>query len=439
MGFFLFLSLMNEEISRIYQVFKKHPFIATDSRTVVQNAIFFALKGESFNGNDFAMEALQNGAASAVVDEQVPFTDERIIKVNNVLDTLQQLATFHRRSLGLKIIAITGSNGKTTTKELINRVLSAKFRTLATSGNLNNHIGVPLTLLALTPEIEIGVIEMGANHQGEIAMLCNIAQPDSGIITNVGKAHLEGFGGFEGVVKAKTELYSYLRENDGLVFLNLENEHLKKAAMNIRSFSYGTKNANCTGEIISHQPFLTIRCNVSGTNIIIASKLVGKYNFENLMAAVCIGLYFKISPIDIQSAIESYEPSNNRSQLTKTSDNTLILDAYNANPSSMKASIENFAESNYQNKILILGDMFELGNEALNEHADLIELIKQLGFIKTFLVGPIFYEVNKSGAFISFASTYHLEKYLKENPIKGSTILLKGSRKMQLEKIVKLL
>jgi UDP-N-acetylmuramoyl-tripeptide--D-alanyl-D-alanine ligase len=439
MGFFLFLFPMNEEILRIYQIFAKHPVIATDSRSVVKDAIFFALKGETFNGNDFALEALQRGAIAAIVDEPVACGNKLVIQVINVLETLQQLAAFHRKSLGTKIIAVTGSNGKTTTKELINRVLSNKFHTIATKGNLNNHIGVPMTLLSLTSDIELGIIEMGANHQGEIAALCKIAEPDFGIITNVGKAHLEGFGSFEGVVKAKTELYRYLESSNGLVFINSGNKYLKEVLGSLRSITYGINNADCQGEIISHQPFLTIGFTIKGQSCIIESKLVGKYNFENLMAAVCIGSYFKVPLSDIKSSIELYEPSNNRSQLIKTTSNTLILDAYNANPSSMKASIGNFAESNYENKVLILGDMFELGIEANKEHADLIALIEQLGFKKTFLVGTIFYGLNKSDRFASFTSISQLEEYFRTNPIKNSTILIKGSRKMQLEKIVNLL
>jgi UDP-N-acetylmuramoyl-tripeptide--D-alanyl-D-alanine ligase len=439
MGFFLFLSFMNDNIFKLYQVFKANPVITTDSRMIQPGSIFFALQGDQFNGNDYAIEALQKGAVLAVVDQPFNEKDNRLFRVTNVLETLQQLAAYHRTKLKVKIIAITGSNGKTSTKELTHRVLSEKYKTIATKGNLNNHIGVPLTLLALKPENDFGLIEMGANHPGEIATLCTIAQPDYGIITNVGKAHLEGFGSFEGVVKAKTELYTYLKNTGGSVFINSGNEHLLESAKGLSSFSYGKNEADCLGEILSVQPFLTVRCRTEGESYTINTRLVGKYNFENIMAAVCIGTYFKVSPQSIKNSIESYEPSNNRSQLLKTQHNTVILDAYNANPSSMKAALENFADSDYKNKVLILGDMFELGAVSKNEHAELIELIENLGIRKAFLTGPFFNEANNEGKFVSFNSVQLLEQFIRANPLKDCTVLLKGSRKMQLEKIVNLL
>ena len=299
---------MKEDISRLYQIFSDHPYISTDSRSIRIGSIFFALKGDSFNGNDFALEALGQGASFAVIDEPPKVNDNRLFMVQNVLETLQELAAYHRKKLGLKILAITGSNGKTTTKELINSVLSTKYNTLATSGNLNNHIGVPLTLLRLTSENEIGVIEMGANHAGEIASYCEIAQPDYGIITNVGKAHLEGFGSFEGVIKAKTELYNYLQKSGGKIFINSGNSHLVKASGLVNQYSYGIENADCLGEIITNQPYLEIRCKFGEHIITIKSKLIGKYNFENILAAVCIGSYFQVPPDLIRQSIESYEP-----------------------------------------------------------------------------------------------------------------------------------
>ena len=365
--------------------------------------------------------------------------DNRLFRVKDVLKTLQELATFHRQKLGLKVLAITGSNGKTTTKELIQRVLLKKFKSHATEGNLNNHIGVPLTLLSLTTDHQIAVIEMGANHPGEIAALSEIARPDYGIITNVGKAHLEGFGSFEGVVKAKTELYSYLRKSSGKVFINSDNDRLVEAAQGITSYSYGSMNADCIGNIIGIHPYIAVKCDINGRSIPIQTKLIGKYNFENVMAAVGIGSYFEISPNDIREAIESYEPSNNRSQMIQTPNNTVILDAYNANPSSMVAAVENFAESNFSNKVLILGDMAELGIESEKEHLTLIDSLQYANIKEGILVGPIFHKVSKNKFFTSFDSIDRLAEHMKTHPFKNCTILLKASRKMQLEKIVNLL
>lgn len=427
---------MKEDITALYRIFCDHPYISTDSRSIGKGSIFFALKGASFNGNDFALEALEKGASFAVIDEPPKSEDRRLYRVKNVQASLQELATFHRKQLGLKIIAITGSNGKTTTKELIHSVLSTKYNTLATSGNLNNHIGVPLTLLRLTSQNEIGVVEMGANHLGEIASYCEIAQPDYGIITNVGKAHLEGFGSFEGVIKAKTELYKYLQKTGGKVFLNGDNNYLVNAAGAINKYSYGTENADCTGKIITSHPYLELQCKFEGKDITIKSKLIGKYNFENILAAVCIGSYFKIPPELIQASIASYIPSNNRSQLVKTATNTVILDSYNANPSSMHAALENFNESDYKNKIVILGDMAELGAESETEHTRLVNLILAHGFDKVFLVGPNFEKAVVTNRFQNFASVELLGDYLANNPMKNSAILIKGSRKMQMEKIL---
>jgi len=427
---------MKEYISRLYRIFSDHPFISTDSRSIREGSIFFALKGESFNGNDFALKALEKGASFAVIDEPQKVNDNRLFMVENVLETLQELAAYHRKKLGLKIIAITGSNGKTTTKELIHSVLSTRYNTLATTGNLNNHIGVPLTLLRLTTDHEIGVIEMGANHPGEIAAYCEIAQPDFGIITNVGKAHLEGFGSFEGVIKAKTELYNYLQKTGGKIFINSGNSHLVKAAASKDNYSYGIENADCMGEIIIGQPFLELQCKFGKQDITIKSKLIGKYNFENIMAAVSIGSYFQVPPDLIRQSIESYEPSNNRSQLVKTATNLVILDSYNANPSSMNVALENFKESDFKNKIVILGDMAELGAESEAEHASLVNLIQQLGFDGVILVGPNFRNADNSKKFMNFNTVELLCDYLAKNPIKGSSILIKGSRKMKMEKII---
>lgn len=430
---------MNENIPQLYKLYKKYPVISTDSRNIIPGSIFFALKGDTYNGNEYAVEALSKGAVLAVVDKEFSEQNNRLFRVENVLKTLHDLATFHRQMLGLKVLAITGSNGKTTTKELIQRVLSKKFKSLATQGNLNNHIGVPVTLLSLKPDYETAIIEMGANHAGEIAALCEIARPNYGIITNVGKAHLEGFGSFDGVVRAKTELFAYLRKNHGQVFLNSGNDHLVKAAYNLNKFSYGTENADCVGEIRDSKPFLTIECNIRGKSVLIQTKLIGKYNFENVLAAVAIGSFFEISPEDIREAIESYEPTNNRSQILNTANNTIILDAYNANPSSMRAAVENIIESNFKNKVLILGDMAELGSESEKEHEVLINLLQNVSLKELMLVGPIFHKVNNNRAIKSFESINSLSEYLTKNPIKACTILLKASRKMELEKIVNLL
>jgi UDP-N-acetylmuramoyl-tripeptide--D-alanyl-D-alanine ligase len=431
--------MKENKVQELYNIFRKNPLIITDSRKVVPGTLFFALKGETFNGNDFALEALQKGALIVVVDRHFKQKDLRLFQVENVLATLQNLATFHRQKLGLPVLAITGSNGKTTTKELIQRVLSKKFNSFATEGNLNNHLGVPLSLLSLTESHEFAVIEMGANHQGEIAALCEITQPDYGMITNVGKAHLEGFGSLQGVIKAKTELYIYLRKRRGTIFINSGNDHLLKAAFGLSSYSYGNQNAACIGKIIPSQPYLAIECKVNGLSFQLHTKLIGKYNFENILAAVAIGTYFKISLDDIREAIESYEPSNNRSQVIKTASNTLILDAYNANPSSMNASIENFTDSCFQKKVVILGDMAELGAGSEKEHLAILDLLQKANFLDTFLVGPLFYALNKNKAFKSFESIVPLMEYLRKHPIRDCTLLLKASRKMQLEKIVNVL
>jgi len=431
---------MESTIKRIYEVYLKCPQVTTDSRNIPQNSIFFALKGENFNGNIFAVEALKKGAVLAVVDEVVSGYDDQIVLVDSVLETLQNLAKHHRIQLGIKVIGITGTNGKTTTKELIQCVLKKKYNSFATYGNLNNHIGVPLTLLSLTNDHEIAVVEMGANHIGEIAELCNIASPDFGIVTNVGKAHLEGFGSFEGVIKAKTELYSFIRNTGGMIFVNNENEILIQHAEGIDIIMYGIKKpTNCYGEHISDFPFVDIRCTIDYTSFNIKSKLVGGYNFENLLAAVCIGNYFGVGISDIQDAIESYQPTNNRSQIINTTKNTLILDAYNANPSSMKAAIGNFVMGGFKNKVLLLGDMAELGVESSQEHSSILKFIKSSNFNDVILIGPEFFEANKSFGYSAMKDKEQLEDLLKELNLKNATLLIKGSRKMQLEQITYLL
>jgi len=431
---------MDSMIKHLYKIYLKYPEVTTDSRNIPNDSIFFALKGENFNGNDFAREALKKGAVFAIVDEAVADTENRIIRVDDVLETLQALAKFHRKLLGLKVIGITGTNGKTTTKELVQCVLKKKYNSYATIGNLNNHIGVPLTLLSLTKAHDIAVVEMGANHIGEIAQLCEIALPDFGIITNIGKAHLEGFGGFQGVIQTKTELYRFVRNSGGKIFINKDNELLLSHADGIETVSYGkSEPADCIGEFVKDFPHLDLKCLFKGKSQLIKSQLVGRYNFENVLAAICIGNYFDVPISDIQVAIETYKPTNNRSQIVQTENNTLILDAYNANPSSMNAAIENFASGDFKNKVLLLGDMAELGVESRAEHMAILELLQSLAFDKVILIGPEFAYANLSFGYPATEDMAQLKELLKNNRFKEATILIKGSRKMQLEQITPLL
>ncbi len=428
---------MESTIVRLYETYIKYPRVSTDSRNIPVDSIFFALKGESFNGNDFALDALKKGAKLAVVDDPGLKQDEKLFFVEDVLAALQQLALYHRKMLGLRVIAITGTNGKTTTKELVQRVLKQKYNSKATQGNLNNHIGVPLTLLSMTKEIEFAVVEMGANHIGEIAQLCEIARPDFGLITNIGKAHLEGFGSLEGVKTAKTELYNFIRKNDGIVFINSDNEVLLEAGNNIRSVTYGSgKEAYCSGEIVERFPYVNLEFESAGAKYALDSKLLGEYNFENIMAAVCMGKYFNVSVNNIIKAIETYQPANSRSQVIETENNLIILDAYNANPSSMKAAIDNFQTGDYKNKVLILGDMMELGKDSEKEHQNILENVETIGFKDVFLVGQLFMKARSSIKYDCFESSDKFLEYLQKHPLKGKTILLKGSRKVQLEKVV---
>lgn len=423
--------------SKLYQIFKQYPCVVTDTRKVVPNSIFFALKGANFNGNKFAESALEQGCAYAVVDEKEFAKDDRFILVEDVLTSLQNLAREHRRMLGLPILAITGTNGKTTTKELVNTVLQCKYKTYATQGNLNNHIGVPLTLLSMTEETEFGVVEMGANHPEEIKFLCEIAEPDFGIITNVGKAHLEGFGSFEGVKKTKKELYDYLA-GKGKVFVNMDNEHLMGMLNDQEIITYGnSEEAFSKAKFLQASPYLVIELRSALVGkLYIKTKLIGGYNFENALAAVTVGRYFKIQEADVKVALESYEPSNNRSQLKKTENNVLFLDAYNANPTSMSAAIHNFAELNMKNKLLILGDMLELGDDTDSEHQQLLDLIKEKELSDVYLVGEIFTRINANYQFQSFAKTDDLLERLNEEQLKNFYILIKGSRGIQLERVI---
>ena len=426
------------DIEQLYQHFAVCTSVTTDSRNCPEGSLFFALKGENFDGNKFAFSSLEQGCRYAVIDDPQYAIDGRFLVVDNCLEALQQLAKEHRRRLKTSIIGITGTNGKTTTKELIASVLSEKFNTLYTQGNLNNHIGVPLTLLGLRPEHEMAVVEMGANHPGEIRTLVNIACPDFGIITNVGKAHLEGFGSFEGVIRTKGELYDYIRDNGGSLFVNLDNQILNDLSEDIPRFGYSLKSESAliSGRIIAGGAFLQLVWKVSGESkeYAVKTSLIGEYNAENVLAAICIGLHFGVAPEQINRALEEYQPTNNRSQFKKTAKNELIIDAYNANPTSMNASINNFRHMNAIKKAVILGDMFELGDQSDEEHAKIVSLLKECNFDKVILVGDRFAAIPSN--FIKIADTPSLIEYIGQEPIEGYTVLVKGSHGMRLDKCV---
>ncbi len=429
-------------IEELYGIFKQHPVISTDTRKISEDCLFFALKGENFDANTFALQAIEQGAAFAIVDERGLPKHSQFIFVDNVLQTLQELANYHRRTLNIPVVGLTGTNGKTTTKELINAVLSQNFKTSATLGNLNNHIGVPLTLLAVTPDTEVAIVEMGANHQKEIELLCSIAAPDYGLITNVGKAHLEGFGGFEGVKKGKGELYDFLAKSGGTVFINQDNLYLMEMAQS-RNFKqiiyYGTSaNAYVSGRLIANDPYLTVEWSEGSNKHIVKSQLTGIYNFENILAAIAIGKKFGLTVEQINQGIGSYQPNNNRSQIIKTAKNTVIGDFYNANPSSMAVAIENIAKLAADNKIVILGDMFELGEESEIEHKLLVEKAEESDFTKILFVGKEFFK-NQNDNAVFLKSLEELKNYLQENPIHNALVLLKGSRGMKLEQVVEYL
>lgn len=420
-------------IQDIHNLFLQCSSLSIDTRKIEKNSMFFAIKGENFDANTFAKEALDLGALFVVIDNDSFFVDDRTILVPNSLETLQELAKFHRSYLGIPIVALTGSNGKTTTKELINIVLSKKFKTKATVGNLNNHIGVPLTLLSFTKETEVGIVEMGANHQKEIEFLCQIAQPDFGYITNFGKAHLEGFGGVEGVIAGKSEMYKYLLANHKTVFVNLEDPIQIEKSSGIKSFTFGVQKENADVNIqeITANPFVAINY----TNFRIESHLIGLYNANNINAAVAIGKYFEVKESDIKSAIENYIPVNNRSQMMRKGSNEIILDAYNANPSSMAVAITNFLQLDKNNKIMILGDMFELGDESLYEHKVLIDSLADQDQSICFLIGKAFYANQVSKDNLKFFETFDsFSDFLKTFKFDFNTILIKGSRGMALER-----
>jgi len=421
----------------IYQIFKDFPIISTDSRKIEKNSLFFALKGYNFNGNKFAADSLNKGAAYAIIDEEKYIVSEKTILVDNVLNTLTELANFHRKKLGIPILAITGTNGKTTTKELVSTVLAQKFNITFTEGNLNNHIGVPLTLLKMNAKTQFGIVEMGANHRGEIKQLCEIAEPDYGIITNIGKAHLEGFGSFEGVKSAKAELFHFLMAKNGRLFYNGNNPILEELIGDYKNkMSFGFKNTDFTGQAVPSSTFLHIKANFKKGVLYLNTNLIGDYNFENIMAAACIGTNFEIDPLIIQKVIKEYQPKNNRSQLIIRGKIKIVMDAYNANPTSMQASIISFLSNNKHDYYLILGDMLELGEYERKEHIQILDLIKDLNPKQVFLVGSIFSEVNSNFDFNTFENVSELNQFLKKNPIKNGNILIKGSRRIQLEKVL---
>ncbi len=429
-------------ISDLYKKFLRHPDISIDTRKINHGDIFFALRGNT-NGNQYAKLAIEQGAAYAMVDDPRYYKNTgKYILVDNTLKTLQQLASYHRNQLNAKIIGLTGSNGKTTTKELIASVLTTKYKIFATRGNLNNHIGVPLSLLSMNSTHDIGIIEMGANHIGEINALCEIASPDFGLITNIGNAHIEGFGSLEGVKKAKSELYQFIKKTNGLVFVNNDNDVLMQLVndLHIPFKSYGSgDDSDFKGTYTSSKLLLELYFfPFENEKVHVKTNLVGSFNFENVLAACAIGKYFNINDQSIQKAIEKYTPENNRSQLFQTSDNQLILDFYNANPTSMKAAIQHFAQIDAKNKIPIIGDMLELGDISDNEHAKIAKLLEQ-EFQQSILVGTNFRQTTGQYNYKNiqaFNNTNDLTDFLKANPIKNTFILLKGSRAIGLEGII---
>lgn len=426
------------EIAALYEKYLESGTIFTDTRQVIQGAIFFALKGERFNANAFATEALERGASYAVVDEPAYAVNDKCILVKNVLETLQKLARYHRDQLSIPVLALTGSNGKTTSKELVNAVLSKKFKTLATKGNLNNHIGVPLTLLSIDSSIEIAVVEMGANHLGEIARLCEIANPTHGFITNIGKAHIGTFGGFDNIIRAKSELYQHLISNNGTVFINSQNHLLANMARRFKSpLMYPSSGDYYHCEMLDADPFVKVKTENGET---IQTNLIGAYNFENIAAALCIGKFFGVDASSANKAVTGYTPGNMRSQVVKKGTNTIILDAYNANPSSMRAAIDNIAGMKAHHKVLILGDMFELEEESEREHRALGQLIGEHGFNEVYLCGSLIRAaLDEVPQAKHFSRKEDLAAALKDNPVNDAIILIKASRGIGLETIVDVL
>jgi len=428
---------------QLYEIYKKYPLICTDTRAITDGCLFFALKGENFDANTFAEQALTNGAAFAIIDNPEFAKNDKCLLVDDVLKALQDLAKHHRKQLNIPVIGLTGSNGKTTTKELIRAVLAEKFKTFATKGNLNNHIGVPLSILSMQSDVEIAVIEMGANHQKEIEFLCEIAQPTHGLITNVGMAHLDGFGGFEGVKKGKAELYAYLKNHHGFAFINRNNPYLLEmsevADLN-KVIYYGSEKENVVSGKLKHSdPLIEFEWANHAGNYEAKANLTGTYNFENILAAICIGNFFELTPAQINNGLANYYPTNNRSQLTKTENNTVICDFYNANPSSMTAALNNLEALKALHKTAIIGDMFELGPEAAAQHQMVAALAAKNKIDTLILIGKNFYDYKRDFNAHFFATPAEAKAFLEANPIKDSLVLLKGSRGMALEQLLPLL
>ena len=426
----------------LYAHYQKHPVISTDTRNISQGCIFFALKGDHFNANEFAAQAIAKGAAFAVVDEE-KYVSENCILVADCLTALQDLATHHRKQLHIPVIGLTGSNGKTTSKELVNAVLAERYTTFATHGNLNNHIGVPLSILAITSAVQIAVIEMGANHQKEIEMLCTIAQPTHGIITNVGMAHLDGFGGFEGVKKGKAELYAYLKANQGCTFINRDNQDLMemsaKAGLS-KLIYYGTENGNTVkGTLRNSDPFIEVEWTNHDTTTRVQTRLTGSYNFENILAAICICDFFDMEATEINRGLAAYQPVNNRSQLTKTEKNTVICDFYNANPSSMQAALNNLQVLKAEKKTAILGDMFELGPESPEQHGRIAKQATEVDADQVILIGKHFFALKDKSKALFFETPEEAISFIQSKPIQDHLVLLKGSRGMKLERLLEYL
>jgi UDP-N-acetylmuramoyl-tripeptide--D-alanyl-D-alanine ligase len=435
----------------LYKIYQKHPLISTDTRKIAPGSLFFALKGDKFDANTFAEQAIAAGAAYAIIDNPKYNKGENYILVDDVLNALQDLARHHRRQLSIPVVGLTGTNGKTTTKELINAVLSQHFNTYATQGNLNNHIGVPLTILSINSSHQAAVIEMGANHQKEIELLCTISQPTHGLITNVGKAHLEGFGGVEGVKKGKGELYDYLKASNGITFVNSDSTDLMamqhaRALKNVTFYGSIDLDNLVSGKLIENSPYLILQWtdNSTGKSYEVKSQLTGAYNLDNILAAICIGVYFKLTPEQINAGVSGYQPKNNRSQITKTATNTLICDYYNANPSSMAVAIENIGKIEAKYKVLVLGDMFEMGQESAVEHEAILKKALETPVDERIFIGGEFYKAKESMDHGSWTiNKFYLTAEdaiagLKANPIKNATVLIKGSRGMALERLVEL-
>lgn len=430
-----------KHIEDLYNIYLKYPNISTDTRKIEPNSIFFSLKGQNFNGNKFAIEALNLGAAYAIIDDSTYNISDKTLLVDDVLSTLQQLANYHRTQLNIPVLAITGSNGKTTTKELVNKVLSSKFKTIATIGNLNNHIGVPLTILSIRDDVEFAIIEMGANHQKEIELLCKIAMPDYGVITNIGKAHLEGFGGIEGIKKGKGELYDYLKLKGGTVFYNSDSDALNEMlkTRNLNAVSYGTRgNPDLWGQIIKEQPYLSFNWKWKNrAENFVETKLPGIYNLPNFLCAACVGVYFGVDENKINFALSSYIADNNRSQLIIKENKKILLDAYNANPSSMEAAINNFVKTDAERKVLFLGNMLELGNESQKEHENLVHLLKEHKLNEVYLVGNLFKHC--AADFYYYDNVEACMEAVKNIDFNNASILIKGSRGSKMEKLLEVL